>query len=110
MGQIRTFLMDAWEAGEFVFLQKRTPEQLLEALGKRNDANDTIRNFLACASKTVFLNLTAIEILAGKCKEIKLERFGVDYLQQKVLAENFPDRLARVMREAAYWDRLGAAV
>jgi hypothetical protein len=106
MGPITRFLTNAYSNGMFVFASTRTPEALLKILGEAEGADDNIRRFLAHASKTAFLNLTAIEILAGKCKQSKLDAYGMDYLQQMTLAATFPDRLARVIREAKEWDRL----
>jgi hypothetical protein len=72
MGPITRFLTNAYSNGMFVFASTRTPEALLKILGEAEGADDNIRRFLAHASKTAFLNLTAIEILAGKCKQSKL--------------------------------------
>jgi hypothetical protein len=106
MGPITRFLTNAYSNGMFVFASTRTPEALLKILGEAEGADDHIRRFLAHASKSTFLNLTAIEILAGKCKVSKLDAYGIDCLQQMTLAAAFPERLARVIREAKYWDHL----
>lgn len=106
MGDITKFITEAFDGGFFVGVSDRTPEKLLEQLNAEAGDRDRIKTFMAHASKTAFLNLTVTEVIAGKCKQSKLDSYGMDYLQQKLLALPFPDRLAKVIREAQYWDHL----
>jgi hypothetical protein len=105
MGEITTFLTEAYNGGFFVGVSNRAPELLLEQLNTEAGDRDRIKTFMAHASRSAFCHLTVTEVLAGKVKESKRDAWTPDLLQERMLAAPFPDRLARVLREAKYWDQ-----
>lgn len=104
MGEITTFLTEAYSGGFFVGVGDRTPEKILEQANAEAGDRDRIKTFMAHASRSAFCHLSVTEVLAGKVKERSRDQYTPDYLQTKLLAEPFPDRLARVIREAQWWD------
>lgn len=104
MGEITKFLTEAYNGGFFVGVGELTPEKVLERLNTEAGDNDRIKTFMAHASRSAYCHLTVTEVLAGKIKEGKRDAWTPDFLQEKLLAEPFPDRLARVLRDAQWWD------
>ena len=106
MGKLVEFLAVAFQEG--VFQWEYTPEQLLETLKIRPSCDEYTIHFLKHTSKTALLNLTVVEILAGKRSAAKMDSYGLDWLQAKVLAAATDVRVARIVREAQYWDHLAS--
>lgn len=104
-GEITKWLTEAYETGFFVYGNKCTPEVFEQRMKDNPTVSERVKTFMRHASKTAFINLSVPEVLTAQCKKSKLESFGCDHLQQRLLALPFRERLEKVMREARYWDQ-----
>lgn len=105
-GHLVRFLTNAYCDHTFKF--DMTPEELLAKFDARPGADDHSHRFLTHATKTAFLNLTVVEVLAGKMKATRNEPGEFEFLRGKLFEQSFDERLALVIREAAWWDHRAA--
>lgn len=102
MDSLIKFLAFAFQDG--ALHGEHTAEELLTKLSAREDCSEDTVTFLRHTAKHGLLNLSVCELLSGKRSAAKMESYGLNWLQEKMLNRSLPDRVEQVMKEARYWD------